>query len=452
MDKLLHFFYRVVAMPNVKKLSIIYAMRRSQKGRDYVEVDVKKVMEHLDEIYQCGAKPDGTFTRMAYSDEDKKGRALFQSYFEKIGIPTHMDQAGNLIARLEGTDPSLPAIMVGSHLDTVPDGGKYDGVVGCVGGLAVCETLKAEGRQLRHPLEVIVFTDEEGFRFGSGLLGSSALCGEKLDISPEDLDMDGKTRKEVFENFGISVEHVAEAARDPQSIHCFIELHVEQGGTLDKKQIPVGIVSSIAGVSRYEVTITGEANHAGSTMMEDRKDALVAAAQFIEQVPETVKEYGNPYTVATVGTIRVTPNSVNVVPGTCTFQLEIRDQHAEVMKEIESKLRNIAEEICRKQKVTYSWEPISYHDPAPMHERVKAAIETAVKRSGTEYTVLPSGAFHDSLLMTGLVPTGMIFVPSEKGISHSRYEYTKAEDIGRGCNVLLEAILEADNMEMTCNK
>ena len=351
MDKLLSFFYHIPPMPTVKKISILEIMRNSQKGRDYVEVDVKKVMEHLNEIYQCGAKPDGTFTRMAYSREDKKGREVFCGYFEKLGIPTRVDQAGNLIARMEGTDPSLPAIMVGSHLDTVPDGGKYDGAVGCMGGLAVCETLIQEGRKLKHPLEVVVFTDEEGFRFGSGLLGSSALCGEELDIHPEDLDIEGKTRREVFEGCGMSVEHVAGAKRDPESIHCFIELHVEQGGTLDKKQIPVGIVSSIAGVSRFEVTITGEANHAGSTMMEDRKDALVAASHFIGQVPETVRTHGNPYTVSTVGTIRVTPNSVNVVPGTCTFQLEIRDQNDAVMKEIETRLHTTLEEICQRQEL-----------------------------------------------------------------------------------------------------
>ena len=236
MDKLLSFFYHIPPMPTVKKISILEIMRNSQKGRDYVEVDVKKVMEHLNEIYQCGAKPDGTFTRMAYSREDKKGREVFCGYFEKLGIPTRVDQAGNLIARMEGTDPSLPAIMVGSHLDTVPDGGKYDGAVGCMGGLAVCETLIQDGRKLKHPLEVVVFTDEEGFRFGSGLLGSSALCGEELDIHPEDLDIEGKTRREVFEGCGMSVEHVAGAKRDPESIHCFIELHVEQGEPLIKSR------------------------------------------------------------------------------------------------------------------------------------------------------------------------------------------------------------------------
>ena len=198
------------------------------------------------------------------------------------------------------------------------------------------------------------------------------------------------------------------------------------------------------------MTIKGEANHAGSTMMEDRKDALVTAAKFIAKVPETAAEYGNQYTVATVGTIKVTPNSVNVIPGSCTFHLEIRDQKAEVMKEIEMKLKEYAEELCSCAGETLSWEQIYYHAPAPMHESVKQAVETAAKKIGTEYMVLPSGAFHDSLLMTGFVPTGMIFVPSEKGISHSRYEYTKEEDIERGCNVLLQTILEADNMEMTC--
>ncbi|MGN1141979.1 MAG: Zn-dependent hydrolase [Oliverpabstia sp.] len=413
-----------------------------------MEVDIHKVTEHLEAIYQCGAMEDGTHTRMAYSDEDLKGRELFRSYFEELGIPTRMDEAGNLIARLEGTEPDLPAIMTGSHLDTVPDGGKYDGVVGCVAGLGVCDALVRSGQTLKHPLEVIVFTDEEGFRFGSGLLGSSAICGEKLDIAEDDLDMYGQTRKDVFQNYGITVENVAKAKRDPESVHCFLELHVEQGGTLDKKQIPVGIVSSIAGVSRYEVRIEGEANHAGSTMMDDRKDALVTAAEFISEVPKIVKKLGGPYTVATVGTIKVTPNSVNVIPGTCTFHLEIRDQSAEVMKKIEEELKKYAETVCEEAGEILSWKHISYHKPAPMSEAVKTAIESAVKKQDIDYVTIPSGAFHDSLLMTENFPTGMIFVPSKDGISHSRYEFTREEDIRLGCNVLLETILQIDNMEI----
>lgn len=413
-----------------------------------MEIDIKKVTERLEAIYQCGAKADGTHTRMAYSDEDVKARELFQSYFKELDIPVRMDEAGNLIARLEGTEPGLGAIMMGSHLDTVPDGGKYDGVVGCVAGLSVCEALIREGKRLRHPLEVIVFTDEEGFRFGSGLLGSSAICGEDSGISEDDLDMYGQTRKEVFRNYGIQTENVEKARRDPKSVHCFIELHVEQGGTLYKNNIPVGIVSSIAGVSRYEVCIEGQANHAGSTMMADRKDALVTAARFISEVPNVVKRLGGEYTVATVGTIKVTPNSVNVIPGTCTFHLEIRDQSAEIMNKVEQELHAYAQKLCQETGEKLNWEHISYHAPEPMAKEVKTAIETAVKKQNVPYTILPSGAFHDSLLMTRVFPTGMIFVPSEEGISHSRYEFTKEEDIQRGCNVLLGTVLELDKKEM----
>lgn len=417
-----------------------------------MEVDIKRIITCLEELYLCGEKEDGTFTRMAYSDEDIKGREKFKGYFEELGIPVRMDEAGNLIARLEGEDASLPAIVIGSHLDTVPDGGKYDGVLGCVAGLGVCETLLANKKQLKHPLEVIVFTDEEGFRFGSGLLGSSAICGEELSIKESDLDMYGQTRKEVFAQYGIQVSDVAEAKRSPESIHCFLELHVEQGVSLYKNKIPVGIVSSIAGVSRYEIQVKGQANHAGSTRMEDRHDALVAAARFVAAVPRIVLENGNEFTVATVGTMKVTPNSVNVIPGACDFLLEIRDQSAEVMQLIEDKLKAELQTICKEMGEELTWTHLSYHAPAPMSAQVKQAIEKAVKQQGTAYTIIPSGAFHDSLLMTESFPTGMIFVPSEEGISHSRYELTLEEDIERGCNVLLDTVLEVDNMEIPCLK
>lgn len=415
-----------------------------------MEVDIKRIISCLEELYLCGEKEDGTFTRMAYSEEDVKGREKFKGYFEALGIPVRMDEAGNLIARLEGEDDNLPAILIGSHLDTVPDGGKYDGVLGCVAGLEVCGTLLANKKRLKHPLEVIVFTDEEGFRFGSGLLGSGAFCGKDLRIHESDLDMYGQTRKEVFAQYGIKVSDAAKAKRAPETVHCFLELHVEQGVSLYKNKIPVGIVSSIAGVSRYEIRVKGQANHAGSTRMEDRRDALVAAASFIKAVPEIVSENGNEFTVATVGTMKVTPNSVNVIPGECEFLLEVRDQSAEVMRLIEEKLKAKLQAICGKLGEEFTWTHLSYHAPAPMSAQVEQAIEKAVKKQNIEYTVIPSGAFHDSLLMTEVFPTGMIFVPSEEGISHSRYELTQEDDIKRGCNVLLDAVLEVDNMEIPC--
>ena len=410
----------------------------------------KRVVSRLEEIYQCGKKEDGTFTRMAFSPEDVKGRKLFTSWAQKLGMTCRIDEAGNLICRMAGQDDSLPAILMGSHLDTVPDGGKYDGVLGCVGGLEVCETFKEEGYVPKHPIEVIVFTDEEGFRFGKGLTGSSGICGQNPEVSDSELDIYGEERGKVMQSYGITSANMLKAAKDPESVHCFIELHVEQGARLYKTHTSVGVVSSIAGVNRYDVTVTGEANHAGSTAMADRKDALVAAAGFINKIPEVTTEYGNEFTVATVGTIKVTPHSVNVIPGTCTFSLEIRDQDAKVMTLIEQKLQESLGDICKKYGVSYTFVPTSFHEPAPMSKWVKGSIEQAVKELGIDYSVIPSGAFHDSLIMTSVFPTGMIFVPSEKGISHSRYEFTEDGDIENGCNVLLKTVLNVDNMEKPC--
>lgn len=410
----------------------------------------ERVVSRLNEIYQCGKKDDGTFTRMAFSPEDVKGRNLFASWAEALGMTVRADDAGNLIARMEGQDNSLPAILMGSHLDTVPDGGKYDGVLGCVGALEVCETFKEEGYIPKHPVEVIVFTDEEGFRFGKGLTGSSAICGQDAGIQDSELDIYGEERGHVMQSYGITSAGVKNAARDAEGVHCFLELHVEQGARLYRTNTSIGVVSSIAGVNRYEVTVTGEANHAGSTAMTDRKDALVAAAGFINKVPEVTSECGNEFTVATVGTIKVTPHSVNVIPGTCTFSLEIRDTDAHIMSLVEQKLQETLGDICMKYGVSYTFVPTSFHEPAPMSDWVKGNIVCAVKELGIDYSVIPSGAFHDSLIMTGVFPTAMIFVPSEKGISHSRYEYTKDEDIENGCNVLLQTVLNVDNMTGSC--
>ena len=411
-----------------------------------MKINIERVCSRLEEIYQCGKKEDGTHTRMAFSEEDIAARELYKSWAKKLGLKVRMDAAGNLLIRLQGKDPYLPSIVMGSHLDTVPDGGKYDGALGCVGALEVCETLLEDDYVPEHPIEIIIFTDEEGFRFNKGLLGSSSICGRDLDISDDDLDIYGESRGHVMESYGIDSEHVSGAERELDSIYCFLELHVEQGSSLDKKNVPVGIVSSIAGIKRYEITVTGEANHAGSTAMADRKDALVAAAGFINQLPEMIKEHGSSYTVATVGTIKVTPHSVNVIPGTCTFSMEIRDQSTEMMQLIEEKARELLDCICEKYRVTAEFNPISFHEPGPMCGWVKDVIEKAVKKQGYDYEIIPSGAFHDSTVMASKFSTGMIFVPSVGGISHSREEYTEAPDIEKGCNVLLQTVLDVDNM------
>lgn len=409
-----------------------------------MKINLQKVISYLNAIYECGAREDGTHSRVAFSKEDIKGRETFMGYFKDLGLKSRIDEAGNIIIRMEGRNPNLPAIVIGSHLDTVPDGGMYDGVLGCVGGLCVCETLIENEYKLSHPLEVIVFTDEEGYRFGNGLLGSSAICGIDPRISEKDCDINGSSRYQVMKSYGIDISQVHKAERKKDSIKCFLELHIEQGGSLYKRGASIGVVSSIAGVSRYEIVIHGEANHSGSTVMSDRKDALVAAADFICAIPRILVESGNEFTVATVGTIKVTPNSVNVIPGICTLNLEIRDQDNDVILLIENKLRGYLEKICAKAVNSFEFRQISYHKPAPMSSWIKEEIEETVKDLGYKYESVPSGAFHDSLVMTEKFPTGMIFVPSVKGISHSRDEFTHELDIEKGCQVLLNTVLSID--------
>ncbi len=403
-----------------------------------------KILSCIDEIYQCGKQEDGTYTRMAYSKEDAEGRDVFLKYFSDLDVTSRVDAAGNLIIRMEGSEPGLPAILVGSHLDTVPDGGRYDGVVGCVAGLGVCDAISKSGMKLRHPIEVIVFTDEEGFRFASGLIGSGAICGNEVDIPKERKDFLGNEFRDVIKIYDMEYDNILDAKKGKEEVHCFFELHVEQGASLHKNNIPIGIVSTIAGVSRYEITVTGESNHSGSTVMADRKDAFVGSAKLIGKVPEIVEAYGNEYSVATVGTISVTPNSVNVIPGEAFFNLEIRDQDEGTIQKIEMEIEHLLKDICEQDGLRYSLERISYHQPEPMSQWLKDAIENVAKELEYPYRIVPSGAFHDALVMTSKFPTAMIFVPSVNGKSHSREELTYDEDIIKGCEVLLRSIIEVD--------
>lgn len=407
-----------------------------------MRLNTQKVMERIEELYNCGWHEDGSYSRVAYSQQDIKGRRKFVDYFRALGIEPVTDKAGNIIARLEGKNDRLPAIVIGSHLDTVPDGGKYDGVLGCVGGLGVCEALVKSGQKLNHPLEIIVFADEEGARFGSGMTGSAAFCGMQPKFSDSDTDIYGMNRGCVYEAFGIRTVDFKQAARPVGTVHSFLELHIEQGASLYKNKVPIGVVTSIAGVKRYEVLIKGESNHAGSTKMSDRRDSLVAASKFISAVPDIVAKYGKEYTVATVGTIKVEPGSVNVIPGVCVFSLEIRDQSQQIMDTVEERLREKLDMTC--SGLTYSFRQVASHDAAPMADWVMGSIQKACEGLGYIYQPMPSGAFHDSLLVSAKFPTGMIFIPSVDGISHSPREYSAEADIEKGCNVLLQTVLIID--------
>jgi allantoate deiminase/N-carbamoyl-L-amino-acid hydrolase len=418
--------------------------RETGNERD-MRTNSARVIQRLEEIYRCGSLGDGTHARLAFSKEDILGRKLFMKYFKRLGIEPNIDSAGNITARVDGSDNSLPAILTGSHLDTVPDGGKYDGALGCVAGLEVAETMIEYGIKLRHPFEVTVFTDEEGARFGNGLMGSCAFCGADLsEFKPNDSDKIGVSRKDILESFGVHIDDLGKAARPRDAIRCFIELHIEQGGFLDDSRTSLGVVTAIAGVRRFEITVKGLMNHAGSTMMPGRKDALVAASRFISSIGRIVSLKGGPYSVATVGVITVEPNSINVIPGVCSFSLEIRDQESHIIERIWNEMRRVLSDISEDSDVKCEIRTISSHEPVRMNDAIMNVISASAEDMGIEYLLMPSGAFHDSLVMAGTFPSGMIFIPSANGVSHSPEEFSSASDIQTGCDVLMNTILRLD--------
>lgn len=412
-------------------------------------ISAERIQKRLDEIYDCGKQKDGTYSRIAFSDEDRKGREIFTSYLNNLGLNTRLDPAGNLIARWDGINPDLPPIMMGSHLDTVPNGGKYDGAYGCVGALEVVEALMENGERLCHPIEIIVFADEEGVRFGKGLSGSNAISGLPLEgFNAEDRDEEGNRRIEVMGNYGIDFFRMKEAARKSEEVACFIEMHVEQGRSLEKSGKKIGVVTAIAGVSRFQITVTGQTNHSGSTMMSDRKDALVGAADFIRQVPEIIADCGSEYAVGTVGRVTVVPGSVNVIPGKVEFTLEIREQTDENRKLINDRLFETMDIICKNNELQYEVKSIADYPCAPMNSDIADTIDETCAKIGHSHCRMPSGAFHDAMFMTRAFNTGMIFVPSRGGISHSPMEFTELECLKAGCEVLYHTIKELDKRQM----
>ena len=408
-------------------------------------IDQNRIVERLEAIYACGRQEDGAYSRIAFSPEDKAGRDVFSEYLKNLGMKIRYDEAGNMIARREGTDPEKKPIMMGSHLDTVPNGGKYDGVYGCVGALEVVEELTQRKEQLSHPLEIIVFADEEGVRFGKGLSGSNAISGLPLTgFSAEDTDAGGVSRRDAMKIYGVDVDSMKKAARRREDVACFLEMHVEQGRNLEKQKKQIGIVTAIAGVSRYLITVTGETNHSGSTMMEDRRDALVGAADLIHRIPQIVREKGSEFAVGTVGKVTVLPGAMNVIPGEVRFTLEVREQTDEKRHEITEEIFRRLDEICEAGGLHYVKKDVADYPCAPMDISVMETMKTICEQQQAAYCKLPSGAFHDAMFMTRTFRTGMLFVPSRGGISHSPQEYTAPEDLAAGCEILYETVKQLD--------
>lgn len=401
-------------------------------------VNGARLMGTIFALAEHGKNPEGGVSRVAYSDADLAGRAYVQGLMREAGLEVSVDLAGNLVGRRAGLDASLKPIAFGSHIDSVPKGGNYDGPVGSLGAIEVARTLRESGIATRHPLEVLIFQNEEG-----GKTGSRVLDGE---MEPRELELrtaSGLTIGEGIRRIGGDPARLAEARKRPGDYAAFLEVHIEQGAILEREGIPIGVVEGIVGLKRWAVVWEGFANHAGTTPMDQRQDALLAAARFVELAHRVARD--TPGTqVATVGKLEVSPGAPNVIPGRVAATLEIRDLDDPKIDALQEAVRSGCEAIARETGTRFTMDPIYHSAGARMHPHLMAAVREAAEGLGLPTRQMPSGAGHDAQSMAHLGPAGMIFLPSVQGISHSPRELSHPQDIVNATNVLLHAILALD--------
>ena len=405
-------------------------------------INAARLNQTLDELGKFGETPEG-MDRLAFSPADVESREYTMGLMREAGLEVRIDTAGNIIARRAGSDDSLPAIAMGSHTDTVPLGGKYDGALGVMGAIEVVKALAENGHVPRHPIEVIVFTNEEGTRFHRWLIGSRAMAGM---LEPEDLmavDAEGVTLAQRMGDIGGDLSRVDEAARGPGDLAAYFELHIEQGPYLYRSGTPIGVVTGITGRGVFELDINGMSNHAGTTPMSERRDALVAASKLVVQVQRMAAE-DEICRVATAGALDVQPNAVNVVPGRATVGVEIRDLDMGALEAAERELTRMALESEQQDGVQISINRHRFTDAVPITQGMQDWVGEAAERAGFTWERVPSGAGHDAQAIATIAPMAMVFVPSVAGISHAIEEYSSPEDCANGAQVLLELLLLAD--------
>ncbi len=399
-------------------------------------VNGQRIMEHIRGLSEFGKNPQGGVSRVAYSEADKQGREYVLGLMKDALLDVTIDAAGNLIGRRPGSVNALPPLLIGSHIDTVPEGGNYDGVVGSMGAIEVAQTLAENNITLRHPFEVVIFQNEEG-----GLIGSRAMNGELTEKELDLVSRSGKTIREGIKFIGGDPSRLGEVKRN--QIGAYVELHIEQGNTLDTEKINIGVVEGIVGINWWDVTIEGFANHAGTTAMNNRQDALLAGAKFIQAVNRIVTSVPGRQ-VGTVGRINALPGAPNVIPGKVVLSLELRDLDAAKIKTLYEKIYAEAQQIAKESNTKFDFKEINVNTPAPTNQFMRSHITEAARGLGLSTKLMPSGAGHDAQDMARLGPVGMIFVPSVGGISHSPREFSHPADIINGANVLLHTVLRFD--------
>ena len=420
----------------MKKYLLIYLLTINFLAAQNYEVDKDRIIDLFENLKQFGVNENQGNDRIAYSNFDINAREYISEKLEKIGAIVYTDFAGNLIAKYNPHNSNLKPISFGSHIDAVPNGGHYDGPVGVISAIEVLQKIDFDKIILDHPLELIVFSNEEG-----GVFGSRALAGKIDENTLKVVTASGFTNGEGVNRIGGNTERIFEVKRDKGDIHAFLEIHIEQGNNLYGSNTDIGIVEGIVGLKWWDVTVNGLSNHAGTTPMNQRQDAMIAAAKFVLMVNETVNSYDGTQ-VGTVGRISAEPGVPNVIPGTVKLSLELRDLSSKKISMIYEKILENTKNIEEDTKTTFSFSPIdATGDPALMDTRITKIIGEVSDDLGYSSLFMPSGAGHDARTISQILPASMMFIPSIGGVSHHYTENSSDEDIALGARVFVDAVV-----------
>jgi ureidoglycolate amidohydrolase len=405
-----------------------------------LDIDQRRLSSEIEALAAISEAEPPVVTRIVFTPADLKARAWMIARCEEAGLAVRQDAIGNIFARWSGADPGAPAVGTGSHIDAIPNAGKYDGVVGVLGGLAAIRALQRSGFRPKHSIELLLFATEEPTRFGIGCLGSRLLSGTlSAEAAAKLKDRDGETADEVRRKAGFSGK-LQDVKLNSGYYKAFVELHIEQGPLLERAQISLGIVKSIAAPASLNISIEGSGGHAGGVLMPDRKDALCAAAELTLAVEHAARSSGALDTVATVGVCDVFPGAVNSIPSRVRITLDIRDTDLARRDGVMHTIELASQTISAKRQVSIQSEVLNADAPADCAPEVRGALADSCRQHGFPFLEMVSRAYHDSLFISRIAPTGMLFIPCRNGYSHRPDEYAAPEDIARGALVLAEAL------------